>query len=213
VDNPPESVLSEVRGTAVQDLQRGADVAVKDVQRGADAAVEVAVGVSVQVSRVSGQVSGVADRFVDDAKTQVRHGAETQVAHVADGLDRLRDQTRALAEGRPDEAGALVEYVQDAADVLGELADHIHDGGLDGVVVDLKRFARARPVVFLAGSAFAGLAIGRLLKNEAAAAQRRQVQDQSPAAETDDGGSAEPSTGPAPRAASAPPVPEGGAAQ
>jgi hypothetical protein len=211
VDNTPESVLSEVRGTAVEDLQRGADVAAKDVQRGADVAVEVAVGVSVQVSRVSGQVSGVADRFVDDAKTQVRHGAETQVAHVAEGLDRLRNQARALAGGRPDEAGAFVEYVQDAADVLGELADHIHDGGLDGVVVDIKRFARARPVVFLAGSAFAGLAIGRLLKNEAAAAQTRQVPGQPPAAETD-GGLAEPSTGPAP-AASAPAVPVGGAAQ
>jgi hypothetical protein len=209
MDSTPESVSGEALATAVQDLPQ--EAAAVEVAAG-DAAVEVATGISVQVSRVSGQVSGVADRFVDDAKTQLRQGAQTQLGHVADGLARLRDQTRALAEGRPEEAGALVEYAQDGADVLGDLAGRIHDGGLDGVVVDIKRFARSRPVVFLAGSAFAGLAIGRLLKNEAAAAQRRQVQEQSSAGERD-GAPVEPSASPALEAAPPPAVPIGGAAQ
>jgi hypothetical protein len=191
VDNTPESVSTEALGTAVQ-----------DVPQEADAVLEVSGAIAVQISHVSGEVSTVADRLVSDAKAQLRQGAETQLGQVADGLDRLRNQTRALAEGRPDEAGPLLDYVQDGADLLGDLADHIHDGGLDGVVVDIKRFARARPVVFLAGSAFAGLAVGRLLKNEAAVAQARLQQSESTVDDTD-GGSAEPSGAPAPGSASA----------
>jgi hypothetical protein len=178
----------------------------------ADAVVEVSGGIALQVSRVSGQFSTVADRFVDDAKTQLRQGAEGQLGQVAHGLDVLRRHAQALAEGRPDEAGALRGYVQDGADVLGDLADRIQGGGLDGATVDIKRFARARPVVFLAGSAFAGLAIGRMLKNEAAAVQARQAHNQSPAGEAGGGPvdlTADPALGPA----SAPAVPVGGAAQ
>ena len=201
MDSTPEFVSSEALGTAVQ-----------DVLQEADAVVEVSGAIAVQVSRVSGEVSTVADRLVADAKAQLRQGAETQLGQVADGLDRLRHQSQALAEGRPDEAGALVEYVQDGADLLGDLADRIHDGGLDGVVVDIKRFARSRPVVFLAGSAFAGLAIGRLLRNEAAAVQAQLPHYQSPAGETA-GGSAEPSADPAPGLAPAPAAPVGGAPQ
>ena len=191
MDSTPEFVSSEALGTAVQ-----------DVLQEPDAVVEVSGAIAVQISHVSGEVSTVADRLVADAKTQLRQGAETQLGQVADGLDRLRNQTQALAEGRPDEAGALVGYVQDGADLLGDLADRIHDGGLDGVVVDIKRFARSRPVVFLAGSAFAGLAIGRLLRNEAAAAQARLPHSESPAGETA-GGPAEPSSDPASGSATA----------
>ena len=81
MDSTPEFVSSEALGTAVQ-----------DVLQEADAVVEVSGAIAVQVSRVSGEVSTVADRLVADAKAQLRQGAETQLGQVADGLDRLRHQ-------------------------------------------------------------------------------------------------------------------------
>jgi hypothetical protein len=62
-------------------------------------------------------------------------------------------------------------------------------------------------VVFLAGSALAGLAIGRLLRNEAAVVQKLLPHNEPPAGETA-GESAEPSADPptGPAQASAAPV-------
>jgi hypothetical protein len=204
VDNTPESVLSETQTT----MSEG-------VQRGVGAAVEVSGIVVEQASEVGSQVSTVADRLVDDAKAQLRGRAETQLGQLAESLDLLHRQTRALAQGEVNQAGPLVDFVQEGADWLGDLAERIHKGGLDGVVVDLKRFARKRPVVFLSGSALAGLAIGRLLRNEAAAVQARLARGQVPAGET--GGSAEvgpgsppESDGPSAEPVSAEPVGEAG---
>jgi hypothetical protein len=173
VDSTPESVSSE------------AQIATPEgVQRGVDAAVEVSGIVAEQASRVGSEASTVADRLIDDTKAQLRDRAETQLGQLAEGLDLLYRQTRALAQGELNEAGPLVGFVQEGADWLGYVAERVHKGGLDGVVVDLKRYARRRPVVFLSGSAVAGLAIGRLLRNEAAAVQGRLAQGQVPAGET-----------------------------
>jgi hypothetical protein len=136
---------------------------------------------------VSGEVSSVAGRLVDDTKAQLRDRAETQFGHLANDLDLLYQQTRALAQGRVDDAGPLVGYVQEGADQLRDLAERVHEGGFDGVVADIKRFARARPVLFLSASAVAGVAIGRLLRNESAAVQARRAQRPSPPGETGDG--------------------------
>jgi hypothetical protein len=173
VDNTPESVSSETQPTTPE-----------GVQRGVDAAVEVSGIVVEQASKVGSEVSTVADRLVDDAKAQLRDRAETQLGQLAEGLDLLYRQTRALAQGELNEAGPLVGFVQEGADWLGDVAERVHKSGLDGMVVDLKRFARKRPVVFLSGSALAGLAIGRLLRNEAAAVQGRLARGQVPAGET-----------------------------
>lgn len=182
MDDTPEArefVSSEVQARTAQ-----------EVQRLADTSVQVSEIIADQGSQVGSEVASVATHVVDDARAQLREGAEKQLGQLADGLDLLYRQTRALAQGRPDEAGHLVEYVQEGADWLGGLAQRIHTGGLDGIADDIKRFARARPVVFLAGSAAAGLAVGRLVRNEAAVVQNRKAHTDVPAGEQD-GGSAE----------------------
>jgi hypothetical protein len=173
VDSTPESVSNEVQAAAVQ-----------DVQRDVDAAVRVSGAIAEQASQVSDEVSSLAERLVDDATAQVRDGADAQLRQVADGLEVLHRQTGALAQGRPDEAGPLVEYMLEATQSLGDLAEHIRKGGLDGVAADIKRIARKRPVTFLVGSAVAGLAIGRLLRNEAAAVQARLAHNRLSVGET-----------------------------
>ena len=157
-----------------------------------DGAVQASGAIAEQASEASREVSSVATRLVDDTRSQLRERAETQLGHMAEGLELLHRQTLALAQGRIDDAGSLVGYVQEGAGQVGDLAERVHQRGLDGLVVDIKRFARTRPAVFLMGSAVAGLAIGRLLRNEAAAVQGRRAPDQAPASETSAGGSPEP---------------------
>ena len=147
----------------------------------AEAATQAAGMVAEQVSQVGREVYSQADKMIDDAKTQLRERADEQLVQAADALDRLHRQTRALAQGRLDEAGPLVDYANEGAERLGDLAQRIRSSGVNGVVADVARFARRRPVVFLAGSALAGLAIGRLIRNEAVVAQARQRQGQLPA--------------------------------
>lgn len=156
------------------------------VHQAADAAVQVSGMVVEQASQVTREVSSVAVRLADDVKSQLRDRAEAQLGQLADGMDAFYHELRALAEGRPDEAGPLVEYAHEGADRLGDLTQHIHEVGVDGVALDIKRFARRRPVVFLTGSVLAGLAIGRLLRNEAAAVQGRLAQNQLTTGETAD---------------------------
>jgi hypothetical protein len=172
-------------------VSREAEGAVaQEVRQAVDTVAEVSGVVAEQASQVTGEVSSVAVRLVDDTKAQLRDRAETQFGHLAEDLDLLYRQTRALAQGRVDDAGPLVGYVDEGADQLRDLAERVHDRGFDGVVADIKRFARARPVLFLSASAVAGVAIGRLLRNESAAVQARRAQRQSPHGETG-GGSAE----------------------
>ncbi len=165
----------------VQQVTEDVQQVTEDVQQVTEAATQVSGMIVEQASQVSREVTSVAGQLVGDTRAQLRERADTQLSQVADALDRLHLQTRALAHGRLDEAGPLVDYAHEGADRLSELAQRIRRGGLDGVIVDIRRFARRRPVVFLTGSAFAGLAIGRLLRNEAAAVQGRQVSNQVPA--------------------------------
>jgi hypothetical protein len=164
----PESVSSEVQAKA----------AAQDVQRLADRSVQVSGIIAEQGSQMGGEFSSVATHLVDDARAQLREGADTQLGQLADGLDQLYRQTRALAQGRIDEAGHLVEYVQEAADWLGGFSERIHKGGLDGIAEDIRHFARRRPIAFLTGSTAAGVAVGRVVRNEAAVVQSRLAHDQ-----------------------------------
>ena len=170
MDSAEASPPSEDNGTAVQAIGEGAEALTP-----ASAMMMVE-----QASQIGREAYSQADKVIGDAKTQLRDRAEVQVTQAADALDRLQRQTRALAQGRVDEAGSLVDYANEGADRLNDLAQHLRNGGFDSVVVDVKRFARRRPVVFLAGSALAGLVIGRLLRNEAVAAQARQGQMELP---------------------------------
>jgi ElaB/YqjD/DUF883 family membrane-anchored ribosome-binding protein len=110
------------------------------------------------VSEARRQISHV----TDDAKRQLHDQASAQSDKVADGLERLGGQARALLDGNRQEAGPLADYADDAVAQLGQLADRVRSRGFDGLVEDTKAFARRRPGMFLAGAAAAGFLTGRL---------------------------------------------------
>ena len=73
----------------------------------------------------------------------------------------------ALAAGRPEQAGPLADYAEQAASWLDTCAAAIEERGLEGISADVVDLARRRPGVFLAGAVVAGLAVGRLIRSGA----------------------------------------------
>ena len=151
-------------GTAVEQSKEVASTAKEQ-------ATDVAAQAIEQTAAVAGQAKDQAMHLVSQATTEAKTQANAQTDRLADGLRSVAGQIQALVEGRTQEAGPLPDYAKQATDQLQQLASRLGDGGVDGVVQDVTRFARRRPGVFLAGAAIAGFFGGRLLRGAQAASQ------------------------------------------
>lgn len=131
---------------------------------GADAARDVASEASTQVKAVAGEAKQQVDRLVNQARDEFRQQAQNRNDQAAGGLRTLSEQLTALADGRTESAGPLVGYLQDAEGQVRRLAWRLEQGGPQGVMDDVTRFARRRPGLFLAGAAGIGFLAGRALR-------------------------------------------------
>src|SRR5438034_916285 len=69
-----------------------------------------------QARQVKDEAAAQARGLVDQAKTELRDQGKSQADHVAHAIRRVGDQADALAEGRPEDAGAVADYVRQAGD-------------------------------------------------------------------------------------------------
>jgi hypothetical protein len=143
---------------------RAADVA----GTATDQAAEVAGTVKEQVSAVAQEVSAQTQNVLGQAKDTLHDQARARTGEAAKALREWTDQTRALAEGRTEDAGAVGRYAGQASDKLAELARRVDARGFDGLVRDVETFARDKPGVFLFGAGVAGFLVGRMLRGAAA---------------------------------------------
>ena len=120
-----------------------------------------------QADQVKGQLAEQVQGLVADARGQLQAEADRQTARVAQAAFQVGTQAIAMAAGRPEEAGPLAAYAEQAANWLDTCAGVIDERGLEGLSADVVDFARRRPGVFLAGAAVAGLAVGRLIRSGA----------------------------------------------
>lgn len=130
-----------------------------------------------QLQTVAGEARDQARRALSTTTDEL----ETQLdQHLGDATAMARtraDELRALAEGRPEDAGTTRDLAMKASQRLDAMADRVDDLGVRGVVEEVSEFARRRPLLFLAGAAGAGLVVGRLAratKDSVAVAQARQ---------------------------------------
>jgi hypothetical protein len=107
--------------------------------------------------------------LVSETTHQVRTQAEAQTTKLAEGIASLGDQLRALVDGRPEDAQAVRDYVQQGADRLVHVADRLQRQGLDGTIEEVQRYARRRPGMFLLGALGVGIGVGRLVRGAQAA--------------------------------------------
>jgi hypothetical protein len=147
----------------------------------ADATKNVAATVRDELSGVAHEATEQGRNLVSETKQQVRSQAQHQTDQLADGLRRLGYQLRALTEGRTDEAGALPDYVNQAALTVDRYARQLSEGGFEGAVRDLERFARRRPGLFLLGGAIAGFGVGRVIRGAKAASDEESTATPRPA--------------------------------
>lgn len=114
----------------------------------------------------------------DQAEDEMRRQVDSQAERLQSTLQGWADEVRALGDGRVDEAPTLRSYVERLADTLEQAARRLDEGGVEGQLNDLRRFARRRPAAFLFGATLVGFGVGRLVRG------RRDAQSsgQSPAA-------------------------------
>jgi hypothetical protein len=150
----------QVKSTAVGQGKVVARTANQDVR-------ELAGTVRSQAEQVTGELADQARELVAETRGQLQEQADAQTARMARALYQVGGQAVALSEGRPEEAGPLAEYAEQAATWLDTCAAQIEDRGLEGLASDVVDFARRRPGLFLAGAAILGVGVGRLIRSGA----------------------------------------------
>ena len=167
VNRETRRVTSTAKGQA-QQVKHTTKTQSKVVARTAGQDVrELAGTVRSQADQVKGELAGQARELLEETRGQLQSQADQQAFRVARALFQVGGQAVALADGRPDQAGPLADYAEQAATWLDRCASHIEDRGIEGLATDVVDFARRRPGMFLAGAAVVGFGVGRLIRSGA----------------------------------------------
>lgn len=172
--NPTTSSPSPSKSEAASEAASRAAGAAKQegkavASTAADQAKSVAGEAATQARTVVEEARSQAQVVVGDASTELRQQVDQRLTEASKAARSTAVQLRALAEGRPQEAGRSAELVQQASERLEHLAGRADELGVQGVAEELASFARRRPLVFLAGAVGAGVLAGRMLRTLQAA--------------------------------------------
>jgi hypothetical protein len=126
---------------------------------------EVTSTVKEQAAQFTQELSEQGRTLLEETRMQVEQQAETQTQQLARTLHRCGTETQALADGRPEDAGATAQYAAQLADKLHELATGLENRGVSGLIEEVQDFARRRPGAFLVTTALVGFGGGRLLRS------------------------------------------------
>ncbi|MCU1503434.1 MAG: hypothetical protein JWM12_2788 [Ilumatobacteraceae bacterium] len=160
---PPTS--SSGSGARAGEVARTAANEASSVAGGAvDAGREVANHATEEIKAVASQAKDHAQQLVDQTKSELVGQAEAKSQQAAGGLRTLSSQLGALGDGRPQDAGPLGHYLEDAQSKVASIADRLERGGPQGLLDDVTAFARRKPGVFLVGAVGAGFVVGRLVR-------------------------------------------------
>jgi hypothetical protein len=134
-----------------------------------------------QAGSVAGTVGDQAREVASETRTQARHlvqeGADQLRGQASDGQRRLAGSLRDLSgqlrqmSDRGEGSGLAANLVDEATQRTDQLASWLEAREPGDVVTEVRRFARRRPGLFLAGAAIAGVVVGRLTRNVLASAQ------------------------------------------
>ena len=106
-----------------------------------------------------------ASEVMNTARSELRSQAVTQAESLSKTLGDFGAQLMDMARGNADAGSQVSQLAQSAGQTLADRARRLDEQGIDGVVSDVKRFARNRPGAFVFGSVALGFAIGRLAKH------------------------------------------------
>ena len=134
----------------------------------ADAASEVKEVAKGEVSNVASEAKYQTRNLVDQTRTELRGQAINQQSQLAAKLQGWSSELGSMAS-RSDQSGQMTDLASEAARRGGEIAHWLDTHEPADVLEEVRRFARRRPVAFLALAAAAGLVAGRLTRGAVAA--------------------------------------------
>ncbi|MCU1497067.1 MAG: hypothetical protein JWM47_1020 [Acidimicrobiales bacterium] len=162
VDTDPSSTTEAARSAAADTAAAARDQARAVASTAGSQVQDVAGEARTQAANVAGEAKVQAQKVVSTATSEVSSQLEQRLSDAAEAARTTANELRALAEGRPDEAGRTRDLARQASERLEQMADRVDELGVRGVTDEVTDFARRRPVAFLAGALAAGILAGRL---------------------------------------------------
>ena len=117
---------------------------------------------------MAGEAKYQVRNLVDQTRSQLRDQTSNQQSQVASRLNSWASELGSMAS-KSDESGPMTDLAQEAARRGGEIAHWLDTHEPADVLEEVKRFARRRPVTFLALAAAAGVVAGRVTRGAVAA--------------------------------------------
>ena len=132
-------------------------------------ATQAAAGVKdTAKDEVRSVVSDATQRAGDVMRTtqgELRTQATEKTKQLSTTLDDIGRQLASMADSADDPDSQVAQLSRTAGEQIRRQSRRLEDGGLDGLVDDVKRFARNRPGAFLLGTVAAGFVAGRIGKH------------------------------------------------
>lgn len=129
---------------------------------------QVAETAGEQVRRVSSETAHQARNLFEEGKGQLAGQAREGQRKAASGLHTLADQLDGMS-GKAEGTGVVPEVTRQAAERTRTVATWLEKREPGDILNEVRRFARRKPGVFLAGAALAGVVVGRLTRGVTAA--------------------------------------------
>jgi uncharacterized protein YjbJ (UPF0337 family) len=161
-----QPVSSGSGGGSTVDTAKGEAANVKDTAAGA--ASGVADTAKSEVSNVVGEAKYQVRNFVDQTGSQLRGQVTNQQSQLASTLNGWASELGSMAS-KSDDSGPMTDLAQEASRRAGEISHWLDTHEPSDLLDEVKRFARRRPVAFLALAAAAGVVAGRVTRGAVAA--------------------------------------------
>jgi hypothetical protein len=161
-----QPVSSGSEGGSTVDTAKGEAANVKDTA--ADAASGVKDVAKSEVSKVAGQAKYQARNLMDQTRSQLRDQTSNQQSQLASRLNSWASELGSMAS-KSDDSGPMTDLAHEASRRVGEISHWLDNHEPRDVLDEVKRFARRRPVTFLALAAAAGVVAGRVTRGAVAA--------------------------------------------
>jgi hypothetical protein len=156
-DTGSSSTVDTAKGEAanVKDTAVGAAAGVKDVAKS-------------EASNVAEEAKYQARSLADQTRSELRGQVSNQQSALAERLHGWASELGSMAS-KADESGPMSDLAQEASRKVGEFSHWLENHEPADLLEEVKRYARRRPVAFLAIAAAAGVLAGRVTRGAVAA--------------------------------------------
>jgi hypothetical protein len=180
-----EPTDSAIGSSSTADTARGEAANVKDTAVGAAAGVkDVAKSEASSVAQEARYQTG---SLVESTRSELRGQASIQQSALAGRLQGWASELGSMAS-KADESGPMSDLAQQASRKVGEISHWLENHEPADLLEEVKRYARRRPVAFLAIAAAAGVLAGRVTRGAVAGRTSVDAGRESTPARAYDGG-------------------------